>query len=429
MKRSQVRLIRVLLIILLLLLAVFFILSSDRLRSNHFSDGPIPTTEHLPNVTTPDTEPDVGNVSESGPTPTPPTVTDVPIKPADLFDVTGSNPHTTLFQIVRTGSTVSCDQIAYSNYLNGVRALYYDNSSLVFKDNGYYTFAGTDGIPHTYRISDYIDLQELFSGLSSAENGNWFFLGALETRDYIYAAYDFWSVDELTLFFRMDKTGRDVSLVYATQYDELKNSGIFTASNEYIFYIYNTYDAQTGAIEASLMQAESDGSRSGILLPLSDGYSAHHLSLADNALVFMVTNPQGTTSLVRLDTRTQEITYITENCRARDYLYLHKDYAFVGKHKSTLVFYNINTCEEVLIPLGDAASLSLGQFVCNDTQAYLQYFRWNAASATTVLRIDIDAGTASPLVLRKDSLCYVTGITKDSLYAESEGSYLQFPIP
>jgi len=429
MKRSQIRLIRILLIILLFLLAIFFVLSSDRLRPHHFNEGPIPTTEHLPETIIPTKDPQINNPVEPEATPTPPPITDAPVKQADLFDVTGSNPHTTLFQVVRVGSTITDDRIAYSNYLNGVRSLYYDDSSLIFKDDGYYTFTGTDTVPHTYRIADYIDLQELFSGLSSAENGNWFFLGALETRDYIYAAYDFWSVDELTLFFRMDKTGRDVSLVYATRYDELKNSGIFTASNEYIFYIYNTYDAQTGAIEASLMQAETDGSRSGILLPLSDGYSAHHLSLTDNALIFMVTTPQGTTALIRMDTQTQKLTYIAENCRATDYLYLHKGYAIVGKSGSSLVLYNINTCEELLIPLGEAASRSLGLPVCNDSQAYLQYFNWNAASDTTLLKLDVNAGTSAPVVLQQRDLCYVTGITEDFLYAESEGSYLRFPHP
>lgn len=428
MNRSQMRLIRFLLIILLLLLALFLILSSDRLRPNQYSGGPVPTTEHSPHDKIP-TQPSEHTPSDTEPTPSAPPLTGTPAKPAELFDLTGSNPHTTLFQIVRTESTITADSIAFSNYHNGVRNLYMDNGSMVFNDDGYYTFTGADQVPHTYRIADYIDLHELFSGQSSAEDGNWFFVGALETKDYIYAVYDFWSVDELTLFFRMDKTGRDVILVYATHYDELKNEGIFTASNEYIFYIYTTYDTETGAVEASLMQAETDGSRSGILLPLSDGYSAHHLTLTDNALIFMVTNPQGITSLVRMDTLTQELTYIAENCRATNYLYLHKGYAIVGKSGSSLVLYHINSCEEVLIPLGEAASLSLGLPVCNTSQAYLQYFRWNADSDTSLLKLDVDGGTASPLVLQRDSLCYVTGITEDFLYAESDGSYLRFPLP
>ena len=428
MNRTQMRLVRLLLIILLLLLAAFLILSSDRLNPNEYSGGPVPTTEHQPSEDIPTPVPGASS-SDTEPTPSVAPITGTPAKPAELFDLTGTNPHTTLFEIVRAGSQITTGAIAFSNYHNGVRTLYLNNGTLNFKDDGYYSFTGSDQQPHTYRISDYINLQELFSGLSSAENGSWFFLGALETENYIYAAYDFWSVDELTLFFRMDKTGRDVILVYATQYDEQKNAGIFTASNEYIFYIYNTYDTQTGAIESSLLQAETDGSKSGILLPLSDGYSAHHLTATDNALIFMVTNPQGTTSLVRMDTLTQKLTYISENCHAADYLYLYKDYAIVGKSASSLVLYNINTCEELLIPLGDAASRSLGLLVCNDSQAYLQYFSWNANSDTTVLKLDVNAGTASPLVLQQKNLCYVTGITDDFLYAESEGGYLRFPLP
>ena len=428
MNRNQVRLIRFLLIIFLLLFAVFLVLSSDRLRTNHYSEGPVPTTEHLQNnrISPSPSEP---IPSDAEPTPSVPAVIENQAKPAELFDLTGSNPHTTLFQIVRTESTITTNSIGFSNYHNGVRTLYTDNGSMVFNDAGYYTFTGADQIQHTYRIADYIDLHELFSGQSSSETGNWFFIGALETKDYIYVAYDFWSVDELTLFFRMDKTGRDIKLVYATLYDEFINDGIFIASNEYIFYIYTTYDAETGAVESSLMQAETDGSRSGILLPLSDGFSAHHLTLTDNALVFMVTTPQGTTSLVRMDTQTQELTYIAENCRATDYLYLHKGYAIVGKSGSSLVLYNINTCEEVLIPLGEAASHSLGMPVCNTSQAYLQYFRWNSASDTCLLKLDVNAGTASSLVLQQNSLCYVTGITDSILYAESNGGYISFPLP
>lgn len=427
MNRTQMRIIRLLLIILLLLLAAFLILSSDRLQPNQYSKEPVPTTEHFPAEQRPTSLPE-NNLSASEPTPVLPQPT-VPAKPAELFDLTGSNPHTTLFEIVRAGSAITSDSIAFSNFHNGVRTLYLNNGTLGFKDDGYYIFTGADQVSHTYRITDYVDLRELFSGQSSAENGNWFFLGALETKDYIYAAYDFWSADELTLFFRMDKTGRDVMLVYATRYDELKNEGIFTASNEYIFYIYTTYDTETGAVEASLLQAETDGSRSGILLPLSDGYSAHHLTLTDNALIFMVTDPQGTTSLVRMDTVTQKLTYIAENCRATDYLYLHDGYAIVGKSGSSLVLYNLHTCKETLIPLGEAASHSLGLPVCNASQIYLQYFRWSASSDTTLLKLDVNAGTATPLMLQQNSLCYVTGITEDFLYAESDGNYLRFPLP
>lgn len=428
MNRTQMRLIRFLLIILLLLLAAFLILSSDRLQSSRYPQGSVPMTEHQPDEKIPTPLPGE-TASDNLPTSALPSPTNTPAKPAELFDLTGSNPHTTLFEIVRTGSTITSDAVAFSNYYNEVRNIYLDTGTLSFKDDGFYSFTGADQTPHTYRISDYIDLRELFSGLSSAENGNWFFSGALETRDSIYVAYDFWSADELTLFFRMDKSGQDVTLVYATRYDELKNSGIFAASNEYIFYIYNTFDAQTGAIESSLMQAESDGSRSGILLPLADGYSAHHLTLTDNALIFMVTNPQGSTSLVRMDSQTQELTYIAENCRATDYLYLHNGHALVGKSGSSLVLYKLNTCEEILIPLGEAASLSLGMPVCNTSHAYLQYFRWNADSDTSLLKLDVNAGTASPLVLQRNSLCYVTGITEDFLYAESNGGYLKFPLP
>lgn len=428
MNRTQIRLLRFLLIILLLLLAAFLILSSDRLQSAPYSQGPVPTTEHQPqdDISTPPVE-ELPTTSE--PTPTPSPVPSAQAKPAELFDLTGSNPHTTLFQIVRTGTPITRDSIVFSNFNNGVRNLYLSNGKFAFRDDGYYTFTGADQVGHTYRISDYIDLQELFSGQSSAENGNWFFLGALETRDYIYVAYDFWSADELTLFFRMDKTGQDARLVYAAHYNEQINSGIFTASNEYIFYVYNTFDAQTGAIEASILQAETDGSKSGILLPLADGYSAHHLTLTDNALIFMVTTPEGVTSLVRLDTQTQKLTYIAENCRASDYLYLHKDYAIVGQSGSSLVLYNISTCAEMLIPLGEAASLSLGLPVCTDSHAYLQYFRWNASSDTTLLRLDVDEGIASSVTLQQSELCYVTGITEDFLYAESDGGYLSFPLP
>lgn len=428
MNRTQMRLVRVLLIIFLLLLAAFLILSSDRLHPGEHHDDPVPNIEHRPSEDAPTPTP--GNISsdtELTPTDVPPTA--APAKPAQLFDVTGSNPHTTQFRIVRNGSTVTTDSIAYSNYNNAVRTLYPEGAVLSFRDDGFYTYTGTDGVAHTYRISDYIDFRELFSGQSSAENGSWFFLNALETRDYVYAAYDFWSVDELTLFFRMDKTGRDVVLVYATHYDEFQNIGIFTASNEYIFYIYNTYDTETGAIESSILQAETDGSKSGILLPLPDGYSAHHLSLADNALLFLVTDPNGGTALVRMDTMTQELTYVAEHCRASDYLYLYRGYAIVGKSGASLVLYHLDSCEEVLIPLGNATFRSFGLPVCNDSRLYLQYFDWNADSDTVLLEIDIASETATPCVLQKNSLCYVTGITDTHLYAESNGGYLQFPFP
>lgn len=428
MNRKQMRLLRFLFIILLLLLAVFLVLSSDRFHSFPYSNGPVPNTEHSP-TEDPEQFGQEGPVSE----PTAPTLapTSAPpaAKPADLFDVTGSNPHTTLFHIVRTGNTISVDGINYSNYFNGVKTLYLNNGEITFSDQGYYTVTGTDGVPHTYRIADYADLTELFSGLSSAAEGNWFFLGALETKDYIYVAYDFWSADELTLFFRMDKTGHDAVLVYATHYNEQQNEGIFTASNEYIFYIYTTHDSMTGATETSLIQAELDGSKSGILLPLPDGYSAHHLTLADNALFFFVTDPQGMTSLVRMDTLTQKLTYVAEQSRADDYLFLHQNFALVGKSGTSLVLYNLNTCEEVLLPLGEAASRSLGLPTCNNTQAYLQYFSWNASSDTTLLKLDIPAGTAAPLVLQQKKLCYVTGITDEFLYAESDGGYIRFPLP
>lgn len=430
MNRTRVRLVRLLLIILLLLLAVFLILSSDRLRPKPYGNEPTSLIEHRPqdDITVPSQTEEPQPIATSSPAS--PAEDELPGKSADLFiDVTGSNPHSTLFQAIRTGSKVTTNGVRFSNYLNAVRTLHFPDGTMEFKDDDFYTFTGSDRTSHTYRISDYVDLQELFSGQSLATEGSWFFLGALETRDSLYVAYDFWSVDELTLFFRMDKSGLDASLVYATQYDEQRNAASFAASNESIFYIYTTQDAATGAIESSLLQADSDGNKSGLLLPLADGYSAHHLNLTENALIFMITSPQGVTSLVRLDTLTHELTYIAEACRVCDYLYLYQNYALVGTSGSSLVLYRLDTRKELLIPLGEAQGSALGLPVCNASELYLQYFRWDANADTTLLRIDVENGTATPFVLQKNKLSYVTGITEDSLYAESAGEYIQFPIP
>ncbi len=427
MSKRQMNLIRIATIVLLLLLALLLILCSDRIKlGKDTTTSPTPgIPSELSSTPFPDTKPSSGSEPTSAldtPTPTP-----VIIDASDLIDMTGSNPHSSLFNTIQTGISITTDGILYCNYLNSMTTLYMTNGVIAFTDNGYYTFTGTDGTSHTFRISDDINFSELFSGDTAVSDGSWFFLGALETKEHLFVQYDYWGQDELSVFFRMDKDGRNTILVYAALYDETINEAIFTASNEAIFYIYTTHDSITGAVESSLMQANFDGSTSGILLSFPDGYSAHHLGLAGNAVLFMLTDSNDNTSLLRLDTETQALTYICEHCPVSDYLYIFDHYALVGTTSSKLIAYDITNCVKKEIALTtDISSPKFGLPVFNSTSLYLQYFRWDKSCATCILPIDFVAEASGDPIQLKDSLCYVTGISENAFYAESNGGYLSF---
>lgn len=425
MTKRQKNLIRILSIVVLLIIAAVLVLCSDRFKPGGKTPPVDLSPEHIvsqtPHGTTISPSPDDSSSSGNG------EIIGTPIEASDLFDTTGSNPHSSLFGSISSGSRITTTGIQYTNFYNGLTTLNMKDGSLQFNDSGYYTYTDSANIAHTYRIADYVDLSGLFSGKSSAEEGDWFFLGALETPDYIYVYYDFWGADELSLYFRMNRDGQGTILIYAALYNEQSNDGIFTASNETIFYIYTTNDSETGLIESSLMQAETDGSKSGILLSLPDGYTAHHLGLVENAVVFFVTSPEGKTSLLRLDTQNKKLAYISETCKIADYLCIYQHYAITGILSSSLIAYNLQTGEELSIPLPYASSYSLP--VCNGIHLFLQPLQWNIASPTTVIPIHPETRTADTAVTLHPSLCYVSGIDDTRLFAESDGTYMTFPIP
>ncbi len=350
--------------------------------------------------------------------------------PAKLIDTTGSNPHSGLFDTITTGTKITTQGISYTNYNNGFSLCKSDLGELSFQSDGTISFTALDGSSSMFTIADYIDLSEYFSGDSMTADADWFFVGAFTTDTYVYVQYDYWGKDELSLYIRMKKDGSDISLVYASFYDSPELNNTFTVTNELMYYAYCTYDTETGAVESSLMQAALDGNDSGILFSFPDGYSLHHLVPCDTYLLFMLTDTEGTTSLLRMNTETLELAYLSEDCPVTDSLTCFDHYAYAGiTSSSTAVIYDIyqGTGSDITISTS-LSNQKFGQPIVDQEHCYLPVFTWDNTSPTAYVELYPETGECSSLNKLSDSFYYLVGISDAEFYAESGDTYIIFPL-
>ncbi len=393
MKKWQKILIRLVALAVMAGIIFFLIISSDRLRGKEPTPTPSPTLTPTPTPTGTPTP-------TSTPTPSPrPTNTPSPTEPILPYtDVEGIN---------------------YSNYAGEMAEFTLEDGKLVFGDYGYYTYYDVYGAAHTYRISDWISLDDEVS----ISEGNWFFGGALETPNYIYAEYDYWGKTKHTLYLRISRTGRNGILVTSMPYNEFDNYRSLTASNEYTFYV----SLADGLY--SIVQADADGKNPVVLGTFAEGERPFGLWCLESKLVFYTTDGKRK-ALKSIDLHEQTMQEIVANCNVSDYLYVSGRWAVTGVINDSLNCYNLGDGQEIRIPLfaKEVKDMYYGEPVCLENHVFIQYFNWTGKSGTSMVPVDIETLTAGSEITLSKELSYLCGCDETSLIAEKDAGYVRYDI-
>ncbi|MBP5184814.1 MAG: hypothetical protein J6113_06880 [Lachnospiraceae bacterium] len=397
MKRWQKNLIRIFAIAMLVGILVLIVVSSDRLGGGALI-SPTPTETPTPTVTPTSTpKPTPTLPPDQTPTPTPrPTSTPTPTEPI--------YPYT------------SIENINYTDYATGMSKVYTESGVLKFGDHGYYTFTDLHGAEHTYRIADYLELQDE----PDLSGGSWFFMGALSTPNYVYAQYDYWGTNRYTFFVRMSRMGRNGRLLVYMPYDEFENYRCFTASNEYIFYVRN------GIQGYEIVQADLNGENVSVLVTFKDNERPSGLWLKEYELVYRI-KKDNDYYVQAINLNNRQIKAMKGISTANDYIYTYERYIYTGTADNKLYFYDIDKGQERTVTLGNEAGIYYGEPVYFEGRIYLQYYKWNTGK-TLCYVINPLSGRVEKSIELLDKLTYICGSGEKGLWAEQNGDYTELPL-
>lgn len=393
MKKKQKIIIRSAALVLLVGIVVVLIISSDRIGGKN---TPTPAISNTPT-------PEVTLAPDDTPTPTltsRPTNTPTPTEPVLPYtDIEGIN---------------------YNNYAGEMASVILDEGSLSFGDYGYYTYHDIYGAAHTYRISDWISLDDEVS----TADGNWFFGGALQTPNYTYVEYDYWGKSKHTLYIRISRTGRNGTFVTSLPYNENNNFRNLTASNEYTFYV------SSDGNKYSIMQADTDGKNPEPIGTFEEGERPFGLWCLESELVFF-TEKGKKIALKTIDLHEHTIKEIAAECKVSEYLYVFGRFALTGVSDNALMCYNLDTGKQTGISLWNkkVSGIYYGEPLCTPDCVCLQYFDWSGKSGTDIIPVDPETGKAGNPVSLSEEMTYLCGVTDGAFYAEKNAEYVQYLIP
>ncbi len=399
MKIGKKHLIRFLAVLLVAGLLVFVVLFSDGTRGRE----PAPTATQSPTATEPAATATPTATSRPTPTISPsPTATNTP-------SPTPTEPVLPFTDI---------ENINFENYAGRMNEIRMPNGTLTMGDFGYYTFKDAYGAEHTYRMADYVEIP----GEDNLAEGYWFFMGALETPNYIYAQYDYFGKKEHTVFIRVSRTGRYGLMLAYMPYDEFDNYRCFTASNEYIFYVA---EAEGGY---EILEAGPGGEKPRRLAFFEAGEKPEGLWCMEGELIFLLKREEGE-ALAAINLTTEKQRIISESCECADYLYIKGTYAITGVQEGKLCVTDITDGSDASILLPEMHDIYYGEPVGAGEYIYLQYFSWQEKSKTEALEIDLKEGAVKQSLLLDQELGYLCGSDGQVIFAERDGGYVSYNIP
>ncbi len=397
MKRWQKNLIRVFATAMLAGILALIVISSDRLGGGALL-SPTPTDTPSPTSTPTDAPTPTPTLPlNHTPTPTPrPTATPTPTEPI--------YPYTNI------------ENINYTNYAGGMAEVQTESGVLTFGDHGYYTFIDLHGAEHTYRIADYLEIPDE----PALDAGNWFFMGALATPNYIYAQYDYWGSMRYTFFIRVSRMGRNGRLLVYMPYDEFENYRCFTASNEFIFYIRNAIQGY------EIVQADLNGENVSVVASFKENERPSGLWLKEYELVYRV--KRGNDFYVEaINLNNSQLKAMKGKSTANDYIYSYDRYIYTGVVDNKLYYYDIDKGIERTVPLGKDNDVYYGEPVYFEGKLYLQYYKWNSKK-TMAYVINPAAGRVEKDIELFDKLTYICGTYEKGLWTEQNGGYTRLKL-
>ncbi len=314
-------------------------------------------------------------------------------------------------------------ECTYINYTNGLPFAMSHTGSVKFSYDDEITLENAALELVTLSLSELITAD----GYDFSDAESWYFNGAFQYNEMIYAHYDYFDDNDSSLLLKINPGTFDVKLCIISNNPRKQFSDTFVAVGEYIYYTHTKYSSY-GTPTTSIYRTDLDGNNNECWLKGTFNETIPHMSTNGTLIYYTAMDSEDISRLISFDPETQKIKTIAKNIAVVDFLYLLGNYAITSLQNNQLAYYNVTTKVAASLRLTSSSSLVHSAPMTDGAYLYVPVFSHSGSSNTRLLKIDLAYSKIVDDIIISDTYYYCLGIIQQTLYAEDGNSYQIFQL-
>ncbi len=396
----------------ILLASVLALTSCNNAAAPSITQPPEPSSQISP---TPGNEPPTPDVSESL-TPSP-AIEEVTPEPTTEIPAATEIPMPSIIPEPNN----SC---MYINYSNTFPVIVTDTCEVVFHDDDLVSIFRTNGNSGNYRLSELISID----GKDTTDSDSWYFCGALQFGDTIYAHYDYLNNEPTTpsILVRINTVDGTVSPCIVSNNPKKHFGDSFVLVNGRIYYTNTTYTSNTET--TNILSADLDGQNTAALFTGTSDEQIPYLTTDGNFLYFVLRDNRSVNQLYALNPLSDEPILISKHLGEVDFLVTANGYILTSTQNNLLTYYNITNKTAHTITLSTESGLTSGHPVSDGTTVYIPAIYYDKDAPTKLIPVDFATNTALPPITLNNEYYHIIGMIDQYVYAENMDEFIIFDI-
>ncbi|MDE7299456.1 MAG: hypothetical protein K2N94_11595 [Lachnospiraceae bacterium] len=313
----------------------------------------------------------------------------------------------------------------YMNYSNSFPLSVTDSAEVLFGYDDLITIIAADGDQTQFHLSE----QLVVDGIDISNADSWYFCGALQVHEFVYAHYDYLNGQTAVPSFllRIDISEKTINSCIVSQNPRKHFSDSFTIFNDRIYYTKTTYSSG-GTVTTNIISVNLDGADSQIVFEGTPGEYIPYLTADEKLLYFALTDSNSAGSLCAIDPTDNSKITLASGLKMMDFLVAINGYVMISTQSNTLTYYCPSDAAMHTIDLSTDSKLTAGHPMTDGTSIYIPLINYNSNAATCLLPVDLANNTAGTLIVLSENYYHLIGMINQFLYAENIDEFIVFDI-
>lgn len=315
----------------------------------------------------------------------------------------------------------------YVNYANSFPIVVTNDHSVTFHFDDTVTVTDANGYFYEFSLSQRIFVE----GLDLSDPDLWYFCGAFQSNNIVYAHFDYLNNDSMTpsLLIKIDlhDIDADTSCCILTYHPQKHIQDNFTVTNDYIYYTNIHYNSQGTAI-TDLLRTDKNGENSTVFYEGTPGETIPYITCDGNYLSYVIADGDGTHHLASTDLSTGEAKELSDQLPQPDFLIGWNGYVFTSIQNGCLTYFDCTAAEQKSIVYTGNSSILAGYPLTDGENLYLPLISYSGDIATTLLSLDLVGENILAEIHLDDTYYYSVGMIDEYLYVENVDSFIIFDI-
>ncbi len=351
-------------------------------------------------------------------------ITPLPTQPDITPELTISTPTPTLEPVFISEPNMAC---MYLNYANSFPLVVTENYSVQFHYNDSVSVVSETGHCYSFCLSQNINVD----GLDLSDPDLWYFCGAFQSEQVIFAHYDYLNNDEAvpSLLIKIIPGEETATVLCYIQSQNPKKhfQDCFLLAGNYIYYT-DTRNYSPDNTSTVIQRKDINSEITTIYYEGNSGETIHYMTTDGNYLSYIVTKSDGTNQLICVNLTTGHNAILSDHLAEPDFLIGWNGYVFTNSQDGKLSYFNCQIPTKKTITYSDDTMISAGYPLTDGESIYLPLVDYSELAGTILLPLDLVNCNILEEIHVDDTFHYSVGMIDNYLYTENMESFLIFDI-